>query len=257
MRFCSLGSGSAGNATLIEVTSGLVPSRLLIDCGLPFKHLDERLAKRGLCFKDIDAVFVTHEHSDHAGCVRQLAVQERLPIWMSRGTYAALGRPDLARLERFAYDDEPIIVRDLVLHPFTVAHDAKEPLQLTVTDGHKRFGLLTDLGHVTPHVLTRMQHLDAVVLEFNHDETLLQASKYPAFLKQRIAGGYGHLSNFQAADLLKGIAHKGLRYVVAAHLSEQNNHPELVRDVLMSVTNGVDSEIYIANAEAGFDWLQM
>jgi phosphoribosyl 1,2-cyclic phosphodiesterase len=257
LRFCSLGSGSSGNATLIEVTSGASTSRLLIDCGLPLKQLDERLTKRGLSFKDIDAVFVTHEHSDHVGCARQLAVQERLPIWMSRGTYAAMGSPDLTGYQRFAYDDEPITIRDLRLHPFTVAHDAKEPLQLTVTDGDKRFGLLTDLGHATSHVIDRMQNLNAVVLEFNHDEALLQASKYPPFLKQRIAGGYGHLSNAQATDLLQAILHKDLRHVVAAHLSEQNNHPDLVRDRLMPTVQSLACELHIADAESGFDWLQI
>lgn len=224
---------------------------------MPYKHLDERLTKRGLSFQDIDAVFVTHEHSDHVGCARQLAVQERLPVWMSRGTYAAMGNPDLAGYQRFAYDDEPITVRDLSLHPFTVAHDAKEPLQLTVTDGDKRFGLLTDLGHATRHVLDRMQNLSAVVLEFNHDEALLQASKYPPFLKQRISGGYGHLSNRQATNLLQAIAHRGLRHVVAAHLSEQNNHPDLVRSALMPITQNLTCEIHIADAESGFDWLQI
>jgi phosphoribosyl 1,2-cyclic phosphodiesterase len=223
---------------------------------MPYKHLDERLAKRGLAFNDIDAVFVTHEHSDHVGCARQLAMQEQLPIWMSRGTYAAMGSPDLAGYQRFASDDEPITVRDLSLHPFTVAHDAKEPLQLTVTDGDKRFGLLTDLGHATSHVIDRMQNLNAVVLEFNHDEALLQASKYPSFLKQRIAGGHGHLSNTQAADLLQVILHKDLRHVVAAHLSEQNNHPDLVRSAIATCQEGFAYEIKIADAESGFDWLQ-
>lgn len=239
------------------MTSGAATSRLLIDCGLPFKHLDERLAKRGLSIQDIDAVFVTHEHSDHVGCARQLAVQEQLPIWMSRGTYSAIGSPDLAGYQRFAYDDELITVRDLYLHPFTVTHDAKEPLQLVVTDGNKRFGLLTDLGHVTPHVTQRMQNLHAMVLEFNHDETLLQASKYPPFLKQRIAGGYGHLSNVQAANLLQTLLHQDLEHVVAAHLSEQNNHPDLVREILGSIANGFSCQTHIADAESGFDWLQI
>jgi phosphoribosyl 1,2-cyclic phosphodiesterase len=183
-------------------------------------------------------------------------MQEQLPIWMSRGTYAAMGSPDLAGYQRFASDDEPITVRDLSLHPFTVAHDAKEPLQLTVTDGDKRFGLLTDLGHATSHVIDRMQNLNAVVLEFNHDEALLQASKYPSFLKQRIAGGHGHLSNTQATDLLQAILHKDLRHVVAAHLSEQNNSPDLVRSAIATCQEGFAYEIKIADAESGFDWLQ-
>ncbi len=256
MRFCSLGSGSSGNATLVETTSGNRLTRLLIDCGMPYKHLDERLAKRGLAFNDIDAVFVTHEHSDHVGCARQLAVQERIPVWMSRGTFMAIGSPDLNGHICFAVDGEGITVRDLLIAPFTVAHDAKEPLQLTVTDGEKHFGLLTDLGHATPYAAKQMQNLDAVVLEFNHDEAMLRTSKYPPFLKQRIAGGYGHLSNMQAANLLRTISHQGLRHVVAAHLSEQNNRPDLVRSAIASCQEGFTYEVKIADAESGFDWLQ-
>ncbi len=255
MRFCSLGSGSSGNATLLEVTSGITTTRLLIDCGLPYKHLEERLARRALSMSDIDAVFVTHEHSDHIGCARQLALQAKLPILMSRGTYAAIGCPDLEGRAQFAFDGQPIQVKDLCIHPFTVAHDAKEPLQLTVTDGDKRFGLLTDLGHVTPYAVQQMQNLHALVLEFNHDEAMLQASKYPPFLKQRIAGNYGHLSNVQAANLLQAISHKGLRHVVAAHLSEQNNHPDIVLSTIALCEAGFNFEVCVADAEAGFDWL--
>ena len=222
---------------------------------MPYKQLDERLARRGLALDAIDAVFVTHEHSDHIGCARQLALQAKLQILMSRGTYAAIGSPDLEARVQFAFDGESIQIKDMHITPFTVAHDAKEPLQLTVTDGDKRFGLLTDLGHVTPYVVQKMQNLHAAVLEFNHDETLLHASKYPPFLKQRIAGSYGHLSNTQAADLLQAISHKGLRHVVAAHLSEQNNHPDLVRAAIEACTKGFDFEVCLADAEVGFDWL--
>ena len=168
----------------------------------------------------------------------------------------AIGSPDLNGQICFAVDGEGIMIRDLHIAPFTVAHDAKEPLQLTVTDGEKRFGLLTDLGHATPYAERQMQNLDAVVLEFNHDEEMLRASKYPPFLKQRIAGGYGHLNNMQAANFLRGISHQGLRHVVAAHLSEQNNSPDLVRSAIASCQEGFAYEVKIADAESGFDWLQ-
>ena len=257
MRITSLGSGSSGNATLVEVRSGLTFTRLLIDCGLPYKHLEERLARRGLALQDLDAVFVTHEHSDHVGCARQLALQAHLKILMSRGTYAAMGSPDLEGRLQFAFDGEPLLLKDLTLKPFTVAHDAKEPLQLSLTDGDKRFGLLTDLGHVTPYVTAQLQNLDAVVLEFNHDVNLLQASKYPPFLKQRISGDYGHLSNEQARGLLQAIAHPRLTHVVAAHLSEQNNSPERVAQILASALQGLNCQATLADAEFGFDWIEV
>ncbi len=224
---------------------------------MPYKQLGERLLRRGLGFQDIDALFVTHEHSDHVGCARQIVAQEGIPVWMSRGTYSAMGSPDMGESIRFAVDGEIIAMQDFELRPFTVAHDAKEPLQLTVTTGNKRFGLLTDLGHATPYVTEQLQNLDAMVLEFNHDEEMLRASKYPSFLKQRIAGSYGHLSNVQAAHLLQAISHKGLRHVVAAHLSEQNNHPELVQRVIEVAIDERSFVLTIANADSGFDWIDV
>jgi phosphoribosyl 1,2-cyclic phosphodiesterase len=260
LRFCSLGSGSSGNATLVESVVGTRTTRLLIDCGMPYKHLAERLAKRGLGVADLDAVFVTHEHSDHVGCARQLAAHEHLAVWMSRGTFMAMGGVGQSELEGricFAQDGDSIAVGDFHLLPFTVAHDAKEPLQLTLAVDQQRFGLLTDLGHVTPYTLAQMQNLDAVVLEFNHDEALLRTSKYPPFLKDRIAGNYGHLSNIQAAILLEAISHKGLRHVVAAHLSEQNNSPERVREVIDMHRTGFAYQVHVADAEDGFDWIEI
>ncbi|MDI9334621.1 MAG: MBL fold metallo-hydrolase [Cytophagales bacterium] len=255
MRFCSLGSGSSGNATLLEARSGTTTTRLLIDCGLPYKHLEERLARRGLGLEDLDAVFVTHEHSDHIGCARQLALQVRVPIWMSRGTYAAIGAPDMGGYVRFVSDGVGVAIGDCHLRPFTVAHDAKEPLQLVVSDGQKTVGLLTDVGHTTPYVSSCMQGLDALILECNHDADLLTAGAYPPFLKQRVAGNYGHLSNEQAAQFLQTVSHHGLQHVVAAHLSLQNNKTDLAQAALAQVLNANPSDICVADAENGFDWL--
>lgn len=224
---------------------------------MPFKHLDERLSRRGLSVQDLDAVFVTHEHSDHVGCARQLAVQAHIPIWMSRGTYHAIGSPDLQGQLRFAKDQVPIEIGSLTLHPFTVAHDAKEPLQLKIHDGVKTLGLLTDLGHVTQHVSEQLLHLDALILECNHDVTLLSNSRYPHFLKQRILGDYGHLSNSQAAQALAQVAHHGLMYVVAAHLSEQNNTPELALTELAAVWGDYIDRVVVADAAQGCDWLTL
>jgi phosphoribosyl 1,2-cyclic phosphodiesterase len=226
-----------------------------MDCGLPYKHLESRLATRGLSFADVDAVFITHEHSDHIGCARQIAQQARIPVLMSRGTYAAVGEPDMCNQLQLVCDGTHISIKDLLIQPFTVAHDAKEPLQLVVTDGDKKFGLLTDLGHTTPHVVQCMAGLNAIVLECNHDPELLQASKYPPFLKQRVAGEYGHLSNAQAADFLQSIAHTHLRHVIAAHLSEQNNRPEFAQNALAAAIGKTPHEIGVADADTGFDWL--
>src|SRR4051812_10703405 len=229
LRFRSLGSGSTGNATLVEATSGGRTSRLLVDCGFALRHLDARLAHAGLAACDIDAIFITHEHGDHIGCAHALSRRERIPVWMSEGTWLATGGRDFQDRLNLARDGLEIVVGDLLVQPFTVPHDAREPLQLRCTDGARSLGILTDLGLATPHVLSRLMQLDALLLEFNHDSDMLAGSAYPPFLKMRVGGNYGHLSNIAAAAIARAVCHPGLRHVVGAHLSEQNNRPDVVR----------------------------
>ncbi|AMM23294.1 MBL fold metallo-hydrolase [Variovorax sp. PAMC 28711] len=257
LRFRSLGSGSTGNATLVEATSGGRTSRLLVDCGFALRHLDARLARAGLSAGDIDAVFVTHEHGDHIGCAHALSRRNRVPVWMSEGTWLATGGRDYEGRVHFAVDASDIAVGELLVQPFTVPHDAKEPLQLRCTDGARHLGILTDLGHATPHVMARLAGLDAMLLEFNHDSDLLATSAYPAFLKHRVGGNYGHLSNAAAASIASAIAHGGLRHVVAAHLSEQNNRPDIVRRVLAEALGAAEHDMITATAADGSPWLDV
>lgn len=255
MRFRSLGSGSTGNATVVEATCGTTTTRLLVDCGFGIRQLERRLAMAGLALADLDGVFITHEHADHTGCVQQLALRERLPVWMSEGTHAALGAVDFGGWLRLARDEQAITLGALRLQPFTVPHDAREPLQLTCSDGDATLGILTDLGHVTGHVAHHLQNCTALLLECNHDPDMVALSAYPAFLKQRITGRLGHLANAQAAELLQRVRHGALRQVVAAHLSAQNNRPELARGALAAALGCADSDIVVARAEEGTDWL--
>lgn len=255
LRFKSLGSGSTGNATLVEA-SGLRPTRLLVDCGLGIRQLSVRLAQAGLADGDIDAIFITHEHSDHIGCARQFARRHRVPVWMSRGTQEGIGLPDFDGLLHTARDGEAIDLGELQLMPFTVPHDAREPLQLTCTDGASKLGLLTDLGHATAHLLAHLAHCDALLLECNHDSDLLAQSTYPPFLKRRVGGMYGHLSNAAAGEIARSVAHGGLRQLVAAHLSQQNNRPELARQAMLEAL-GSATEIMVADAGAGTHWLDV
>jgi len=165
LRFRSLGSGSTGNAALVEATSAGRTSRLLIDCGFGLKQLDLRLAQAGLAASDIDAVFVTHEHGDHIGCAHSLSRRNRIPVWMSEGTWLATGGRDFEGLLNLARDDAEFEVGDICVQPFTVPHDAREPLQLRCTDGNRTLGVLTDLGHATAHVLARLSGVHALLLE--------------------------------------------------------------------------------------------
>ncbi|MFH0129069.1 MBL fold metallo-hydrolase [Variovorax sp. VaC1] len=257
LRFRSLGSGSTGNAALVEATSGGRTSRMLIDCGFGLKQLDLRLARAGLAASDIDAVFVTHEHGDHIGCAHSLSRRNRIPVWMSEGTWLATGGRDFEGLLNLVRDDTAFAVGDIEVQPFTVPHDAREPLQLRCTDGNRSLGVLTDLGHATAHVLARLSGVHALLLEFNHDSDLLANSAYPAFLKLRVGGNYGHLSNAAAADIARGVLHDGLRHVVAAHLSEQNNRPEIVRRLMAQALGGQEAEMLTATAAEGSPWLDV
>ena len=165
LRFKSLGSGSAGNATVVQARAGAGSTHLLIDCGLGIGQLDTRLRQAGMMANQIDAIFITHEHGDHIGCARQLALRERIPVWMSQGTYLAIGAPDMDGLLRIAHDAAAIDIGALQIVPFTVPHDAREPLQLTCTDGASRLGVLTDLGHATAHVMNHLAGCQTLLLE--------------------------------------------------------------------------------------------
>ena len=257
LRFRSLGSGSTGNAALVEATSGGRTSRLLVDCGFGLRQLDLRLAKAGLAASDIDAVFITHEHGDHIGCAHSLSRRNRIPVWMSEGTWLATGGRDFEGRLNLARDDAEFAVGDIAVQPFTVPHDAREPLQLRCSDGARTLGVLTDLGHATAHVLSRLSGVHALLLEFNHDSELLANSAYPAFLKLRVGGKHGHLSNEAAADIARAVRHEGLRHVVAAHLSEQNNRPDIVRRLMADALGGHEAEMLTASASEGSPWLDV
>ena len=257
IRFCSLGSGSSGNATVVEATSGITTTRLLVDAGFSLRELELRLARAGLAASDLDAVFVTHEHNDHVGCAMTLAERYGLAVWMSRGTWRAVGDAPAPAYLRFARDGEVLAVGDLALHPFTVAHDAAEPLQLRCSDGNLFLGVLTDLGSITAHMLAHIGGCDALILECNHDVAMLAGSRYPDSLKARIGGRFGHLSNATATELLSHGVGARLRHLVAAHLSRENNRPELARAALAAQWGSKPEDIVVADPATGFDWLQI
>jgi len=255
LRFKNLGSGSTGNATVVEGRSGSQVRRLLIDCGFGIRQLQGRLAQAQLQIEDLDAVFITHEHSDHIGCALAVALRYRIPVWMSHGTHAALGAPDFDGMLRVAHDMEAIDLGAFEARPFTVPHDAREPLQLRCSDGARHLGVLTDLGHASDHVLQQLHGCHALMIEANHDPELLQASRYPLFLKRRVGGPYGHLANRATADILRAVRHPGLQRVVAAHLSAQNNAPDLAQEALAPALEWPAEAIAVASPTTGTPWL--
>lgn len=256
MRFCSLGSGSAGNATLVEASQGITVTRILIDAGFSERELTRRLARAGCAPADVDAVFITHEHGDHVGCSLAFARRHRKPLITSRGTWRAIAREEFdAGLLRLAHDGEAITLGDLELQPFAVPHDAQEPLQLCLSDGAVRVGVVTDLGSAPGTVAQALGHCQALLLECNHDEAMLRSGPYPPMLKRRILGTHGHLSNEAAADLLVRCRHETLGTVIAAHLSERNNSPTLAREALAAALECTPADIRVADPALGFDWL--
>ncbi|MGF6239638.1 phosphoribosyl 1,2-cyclic phosphodiesterase [Paraburkholderia sp. GAS38] len=257
MRFASLGSGSEGNALLVEVQSGATTTRVLLDCGFSAKEVERRLARLGSGVEALDAILITHEHSDHIGSALTLARKWSIPLYMSWGTARAVGADEADVDLHVLWGDEAVAIGDVSVLPYTVPHDAREPLQYVLSDGAGRLGVLTDVGTSTPHISAVLSGCDALVLECNHDVRMLAASRYPQSLKARIGGNHGHLNNEAAAEILASLDRSRLRHLVAAHLSQQNNSPELARAAMAGVLGTAATEVVVASQDEGFDWLSL
>ncbi|SIO60274.1 MBL fold metallo-hydrolase [Paraburkholderia phenazinium] len=257
MRFASLGSGSEGNALLVEVQSGATATRVLLDCGFSAKEVERRLARLGSGVEALDAILITHEHSDHIGSALTLARKWSIPLYMSWGTARAVGADEADVDLHVLWGDEAVAIGDVSVLPYTVPHDAREPLQYVLSDGAGRLGVLTDVGTSTPHISAVLSGCDALVLECNHDVRMLAASRYPQSLKARIGGNHGHLNNEAAAEILASLDRSRLRHLVAAHLSQQNNSPELARAAMAGVLGTAATEVVVASQDEGFDWLSL
>jgi len=253
-RFASLGSGSEGNCLIFEAGA----TRVLVDCGFKPKEAQTRLERLGVEPASLSGIVVTHEHSDHAGGVFALARLYNLGVWLTHGTLAAMREPDPDAGRDVAchiIDGQlPFAVGDARVEPFTVPHDAREPVQFVLSDGARRLGVLTDAGCSTPRIQESLTGCDALVLEANHDLDMLWNGAYPKWLKQRIAGPFGHLDNEDSARLIGALDCSRLKHVVGAHLSQQNNRPEIVRTALARALNCEESWIGLATQDEGFGW---
>lgn len=254
MRFASAGSGSEGNALIVE--SGT--TRILIDCGFTLKELKLRLARLGVAPETLSAILVTHEHSDHASGVARLARQFAIPVWLTYGTLRMIGA-ELSQHNRlhFLAGGQCVQIGDLEVEAFTVPHDAREPVQYVVGNGQRRLGVLTDTGCSTPHIEACLSGCDALVLECNHEGELLQNGPYPPGLKKRVASRVGHLDNAAAARILANIDCSRLQHLIAAHISQRNNTPLHAQQALSRVLDCALDWIGIADQHAGFDWRQI
>ena len=257
MRFASLGSGSAGNALVVEAGD----TRLLLDCGFGIRDTVSRLARLGLTPSQLNGILVTHEHDDHVGGAFKFAAKFGIALWMTHGTLRNARRHvpehfDHARLH-IINSHAHFALGDLEIHPFPVPHDAGEPVQFVFHDGKHKLGVLTDVGASTPHIERMLHACHALALECNHDLDLLMNSAYARSLKLRISSRYGHLDNAAAAGLLEKLKHDKLQHIVALHLSEKNNTPLLAASALSAALGCGKEWIGMADQESGFDWRQI
>lgn len=248
-RLASLGSGSKGNATLIASREALV----MVDCGLGIREATARMARLGITPDALDAILLTHEHGDHIKGVRSLARRYDVPVYGTAGTWLGGKLEDIGDY-RFLVPEKPFSIADLDIDPITVPHDAREPVQFVITSGQHRIGLLTDLGHITAHIRQRFAGCDALFLECNHDLRMLAEGPYPLMLKRRVGGNWGHLSNTQAKALLSFWGTDRLQHIVASHLSDKNNRPELAFDALRPLLDGAEERLHISSQLHGVEW---
>ncbi len=251
MQFCCIGSGSKGNATLIKHDQTTV----MIDCGFSVKYTLSRLMELDCCVEDIDAILVTHEHSDHISGVSRLACRYGIPVFTTRGT-ARTGKLEKIEDIQWIELDNDFEIGSITITPVSVPHDANEPCQFIFKAGGKKLGVMTDLGSVSPHVCAEYTRCHALLLEANHDIDMLWSGKYPPSLKQRVASDWGHLSNVQAEHFLQSIDIALLNTLVLGHISEQNNSIDLVKKQFAEIERQIDNVIY-ATQQQGFSWLSV
>ena len=252
MRFTILGSGSKGNATLVQSGS----TTIMIDCGFTIKESVRRLELVGIKPAAITAILVTHEHGDHISGVGPFARKFQIPVHMTRGSWVPHRMGKLPQQHLFC-SHTPFTIDKLTITPFPVPHDAREPCQFTFESEGKKLGILTDTGMITPHIEAHLHNCDALILETNHDLQMLRDGPYPPSLQSRVGSNLGHLNNRQAAALLTKINTGQLQHLVAAHLSEQNNSQQHAIATLSDACGRPQEQIVVANQEQGVGWCEI
>ena len=274
MRMCSIASGSSGNCIYV----GSDHTHLLVDTGISKKRIEEGLKTLDLKGDDLNGILITHEHSDHIQGLGVFSRKYQIPIYATKGTlegiksYSGLGKmpeglyhpmiPQITKataeeLYHPIHTDEPFTLGDIDIHPFEISHDANEPAGYRLECGAKSVAVATDLGKYDSYTVKNLQNLDAVLLEANHDIHMLEVGGYPYYLKQRILGDRGHLSNELSGQLLCDILHDNLKYIMLGHLSRENNYAKLAYEtVKLEVTladneyKGEDLDMFVASRDS-------
>ncbi len=252
-RFASLGSGSRGNATLVQSEH----TTLLIDCGYSVKEVIKRAASLNVDLAETDALLLTHEHFDHRKGIGALSRHFNIPVWMTYGTYRAIDIGEIADLCLFHSTNERFTIGDIDFIPTIVPHDAKEPTQFIFEHKDLTLGLLTDLGKKTPYLVDKYSKLNALLIECNYDQKMLEEGPYSKSLIARVGGKYGHFSNDQAADFLLSIDYFQLCHLVIGHISEKNNEPEIIRRTLSKAIPNVTNYLTILEQDRISNWFDI
>lgn len=241
---CVLASGSKGNA--VYVASG--ETRLLVDCGLAASDIAGRLAAIGVSPSDLDAVLVTHEHNDHVKGLGPFSRKWGLPCYFSSSTRREISAHHLKEVFINEFDaGKGFCLRDLYIEPVSISHDAVDPVAFVIADGCEKVGIATDVGKTTALMVEHFKGCDLVVMEFNHEPEMLKNGPYPWYLKQRIKGISGHLSNYEAADFLGMVMTPSLKGVFLAHMSDTNNCPALAFKAASGAVEGSDVPLYLTH----------
>ena len=242
LEFCSLYSGSSGNCLFVRSNG----TKILIDCGTSCKKICDGLASIDSSIEDIDAILVTHEHSDHVQSLGMVSKKFNIPVYANLETWNAMESQKEKIDEKninFFKNDEDFFFNDLTIHPFSTPHDAANPCAFNIHNGKKKLSIATDLGHIDGRIIDKLQGSSFILLESNYEPEMLKASNYPFRLKQRIAGPNGHLSNEIAGKVISELMKKDLRQVMLGHLSKENNFPELAYQTVVEQLMENDSDI--------------
>jgi phosphoribosyl 1,2-cyclic phosphodiesterase len=254
LRVCVLGSGSKGNCTYVESSE----ARILIDAGLSAREIERRLQQIDRSPATLDGVLISHEHSDHIHGVGVLARRYKLPVYANRATWQRaqpiVGRVDV--LHEFCTGSS-FMLKDLIINPFSLPHDADDPVAFRLAWRRRTLAVVMDLGYPSQLVRERLRGCHLLLLESNHDESMLKAGPYPWPLKQRIGGKAGHLSNLQSSQLLRDVLHDELEHVILGHLSEINNHPDLARLTAQDSLGAKSTQVSVALQREISTWFEL
>ena len=261
MELCSIASGSSGNCICV----GTDDYHVMIDAGISGKRIENGLNSIGLKTAEMNGILVTHEHADHISGLGVLSRRYGLPIYATEGTKnAILSTKSVGKIDEDLFHiirpDEKFEIGDMEIEPIHISHDAADPVAYVLRQPGKAIGVITDLGKYDENIVDKMQGLDVLLLEANHDIRMLQVGSYPYMLKQRILGEKGHLSNELSGQLLGEVLHDNFKHVILGHLSKENNYEELAYEtVRLEVTmgenpyKGNDFPMYVAKRDAVSD----